>query len=184
MKHKITHPDPESQRRIDHAIEFATKKHEGQIRKYTGEPYITHPITVAYIVSLYTDDANMIIAAIMHDTQEDCDVTNDEIKQLFGDDVAYLVDGLTHVDDGSNRASRKEKTNAKLASFDDRVKTIKIIDNLHNLGSVLKYDPKFAITYVKEARVMSEHLVGGDVNLHKKLRQVLTTATVTLNIYD
>ncbi len=183
MKHKITHPDPTLQPRIDEAIGFAVNAHAGQMRKYTKEHYVSHPLAVAYMVSLYTADVNMIIASLLHDVIEDCGVTKEELAARFGDDVAYLVDGLTHVEDGSNRASRKEKTNAKLASFDDRVKTIKIVDNLHNLGSVMKYDPKFAITYVKEALVMSVHLTGGNAKLHKKLRQVLTTATAKLNIY-
>jgi GTP pyrophosphokinase len=181
MNITLTHRDQDSQARIDSAIEFATIKHAGQFRKYTGNEYITHPITVAHIVSHYTDDADMIIAAILHDVQEDCDVTNDELKELFGDDVSYMVEGLTHTYIG-NRAQRKHETNLKLQAYDNRVKTIKIADNLHNLGSVMKYDEKFAMTFVKEAITMRESLHGGDAILMGKLTAVLESARIRFNI--
>lgn len=168
--------------RLQKAIYFANIKHDGQVRKYYNQPYITHPLAVANIVALHGGSENMIIAAIAHDLIEDCNVTKEEIASLFGDDVAYMVDGLTHTTEG-NRAQRKHETNLKLGACDGRVKTIKIADNLHNLGSVMKYDPKFAITYIKEAIVMSDYLIDGNPVLYKKWNRVLTNARKRFNIY-
>lgn len=168
---------------IQKAIFYANIKHEGQVRKYYGLPYISHPLTVAHIVAKHGGTENMIIASILHDCIEDCNVTKEEIARLFGDDVAYLVDGLSHTTVG-NRAQRKHETNLKLGACDSRVKTIKIADNLHNLGSVMKYDPKFAITYLKEAMVMSEYLADGNQVLFKKWIRVLSSAKKRFDLYE
>ena len=80
--------------RIMQALEFAAKAHEGQKRK-SGEPYIFHPIEVAKILVAYDCDTDSIIAALLHDTVEDTEVTLDQVKKLFGQEVASLVDGLT-----------------------------------------------------------------------------------------
>ena len=69
---------------IDRAIEFATKAHEGQFRKGTKRPYIVHPIEVGDIVSTMTKDEEVISAAILHDTIEDCEgVTKELLERLF-----------------------------------------------------------------------------------------------------
>ena len=70
---------------IDDAIEFATKAHEGQFRKGTRRPYIVHPIEVADIVSTMTNDEEVICAAVLHDTIEDCGgITQEVLKLRFG----------------------------------------------------------------------------------------------------
>ena len=77
---------------INEAIEFAAKAHEGQLRKGTKKPYIVHPIEVSEIVSAMTDDEEVICAAVLHDTIEDCrGITKDVLKLRFGDRVAELV---------------------------------------------------------------------------------------------
>ena len=71
---------------VKRAIEFATRAHEGQFRKGTKRPYIVHPIEVGDIVSQMTDDEEIICAAILHDTIEDCrGITKDVLKLRFGD---------------------------------------------------------------------------------------------------
>ena len=81
---------------VKKAYELAAKVHEGQ-KRLSGEPYIMHPLSVALILArLGMDDAS-IIAAMLHDTVEDTDLTNDEIKKEFGDTVAELVDGVTKI---------------------------------------------------------------------------------------
>jgi (p)ppGpp synthase/HD superfamily hydrolase len=82
---------------IQRAIDFAAKAHEGQFRK-SGEPYIVHPVLVASIVSALGGDESMVISAVLHDVVEDTPVTIEEVQELFGSDVAALVDGLTKID--------------------------------------------------------------------------------------
>ena len=77
---------------INEAIEFATKAHEGQFRKGTKRPYIVHPVEVADIVTSMTQDEEIICAAVLHDTIEDCEgVTAQVLKERFGQRVASLV---------------------------------------------------------------------------------------------
>ena len=101
-------------KQLDKAIQFATKAHEGQTRKYTGEPYIVHPLAVMEIVKTVEHTEEMLMAAVLHDTVEDCDVTLDQIAFNFGHVVADLVEELTYVsvpEDG-NRAFRKGLENS------------------------------------------------------------------------
>ena len=89
---------------INEAIEFAAKAHEGQLRKGTKKPYIVHPIEVSEIVSAMTDDEEVICAAVLHDTIEDCrGITKDVLKLRFGDRVAELVRRLA----GKNARARR-----------------------------------------------------------------------------
>ena len=92
--------------KLQEAIEFATEAHGDQKRKYTGEPYITHPIAVMEIVREVPHTEEMLMAAVLHDTVEDTPVTIEDIKTKFGTKVAELVDGLTDV-------SRPEHGNRK-----------------------------------------------------------------------
>ena len=76
---------------IEQAIAFATKAHEGQVRKGTDRPYIVHPIEVGEIVASMTDDEEVIAAAILHDTIEDCEgVTAEVLRREFGNRVAFF----------------------------------------------------------------------------------------------
>ena len=78
---------------INRATEFATRAHEGQVRKGTKRPYIVHPVEVADIVSTMTQDEEIISAAVLHDTIEDTDVTYEDIKAEFGEKIAEIVAG-------------------------------------------------------------------------------------------
>ena len=95
---------------VQRAIWFATQAHAGQTRKYTGEPYINHPVEVMQIVNTVTDDPEVLAAAILHDVVEDTPATITNIRIGFTPRVAELVSDLTDVskpEDG-NRAVRKE----------------------------------------------------------------------------
>ena len=76
---------------LDKAITFATKVHEGQLRKGTEIPYILHPLEAAAIVGTMTTDDEIISGAVLHDVVEDTDTTVEQIRGLFGDRVAELV---------------------------------------------------------------------------------------------
>ncbi|WP_297478351.1 HD domain-containing protein [Ferrovum sp.] len=172
--------------RLEAALDFATKAHEGQVRKYTGEPYICHPIAVArLVVSVVArtavsvaDGRNMIIAAILHDTVEDTDVTLDEIERLFGVDVASLVESLTNVStlqDGLRRM-RKEVDRLHTAKASPRAKTIKLADLIDNSRSIIERDPKFAKVYIGEKKLLLEVLAEGDPALFSEAQRIVFEA--------
>ena len=147
--------------------EFATKAHSGQVRKYTGEPYINHPKEVADIVSSVTDDRNMIAAAWLHDVVEDCGISIEEIRTVFGDDVCYLVESLTDVSTKSdgNRAARKAIDRAHIARSSVRAKTIKLADLISNTSSIVNHDPEFAKVYLREKRMLLDVMQDADKTL-------------------
>ena len=130
---------------VKKAYELAAKVHEGQ-KRLSGEPYIMHPLSVALILArLGMDDAS-IIAAMLHDTVEDTELTNDEIKKEFGDTVAELVDGVTKI--GKVPLQTKEEQQAEnirkmliAMSRDIRVIIIKLADRLHNMRTLM-YKPE------------------------------------------
>ena len=127
---------------IRRAYELARKAHEGQTR-VSGEAYIIHPLHVAQILTqLHLDDAT-ISAALLHDVVEDTIYTNEQMKEMFGDEVAMLIDGVTKL----GRLQYKSKEEAQLESYrkmflamakDIRVIMIKLADRLHNMRT-LKY---------------------------------------------
>lgn len=135
---------------------FASRAHKEQVRKYTGEPYIEHPIAVAEIVRKHNGSKEMIAAALLHDVVEDTDVTLDEVRQEFGDAVANLVDDLTDVskpEDG-NRATRKAIDRDHTAQASAAAMVIKAADLINNTKSITEHDPKFAKVYLKEKRAL------------------------------
>ncbi|MCL4111215.1 UNVERIFIED_CONTAM: hypothetical protein GTU68_043128 [Idotea baltica] len=155
---------------IEKALKFATQAHEGQLRKYTGEPYIVHPIAVSKIVEGVTDDEDMIVAALLHDTVEDTDVTLEMVEENFGLRVATFVENLTDIStpDQGNRATRKQIDLDHTAKATPEAKTIKLADLIHNTGSITKYDKKFAAVYIKEKKALLAVLSEGDKGLYKK----------------
>lgn len=164
--HGIKHS--ESQGLIDFAYSFAKDAHGDQKRKYTGEPYINHPVEVAGIVASVTDDCEMICAALLHDVIEDTDKTGfDLMKAGFGAGITNLVVELTDVskpEDG-NRATRKALDRDHLRNVSDRAKTIKLADLIHNTGSITEHDKEFAKVYMAEKKELLGVLVGGDGRL-------------------
>lgn len=121
------------------ACAYGDKAHIKDKRK-SGEPYITHPIAVAEILAGFRLDRDSIIAAILHDTVEDTEVTSEEIAQIFGETVASLVDGVTKLKSSShNKRQNKAATFHKImsATLDDpRVLIIKLADRLHNMSTL------------------------------------------------
>ena len=153
--------------KLDKAIKFATKAHGKQKRKYTGEPYITHPIAVMEIVRTVPHTEEMLVAAVLHDTVEDTPVTLADIKAEFGTKVAELVNGLTDVSkpqDG-NRKTRKAMDRAHTAKQSAEVQTIKLADLIHNTESIGRFDPKFYKVYREEKIRILDILKLGDRSL-------------------
>ena len=126
---------------LDEAISFATRAHSGQVRKSSKVPYILHPMEVAAIIGGITEDENVMIAGLLHDTVEDCDVDPREIKAKFGARVSALVQSETE-DKLSNRPAaetwkeRKEESLLMLGYTKDRdVKILWLGDKLSNMRS-------------------------------------------------
>lgn len=121
---------------IDDAIAFATKAHEGQFRKGTRRPYIVHPIEVADIVSTMTNDEEVICAAVLHDTIEDCQgITKDILKLQFGERVAEMVAAETE-DKTKSWEERKGKTVRHLKEASVYVQMIGLADKLSNMRDI------------------------------------------------
>lgn len=125
---------------IQEAFELAHKAHAEQIRA-TGEPYTIHPLSVAYILAELEMDVQGIIAALLHDVVEDTEYTLEDIRMMFGDDVAFLVDGVTKL----SQFHYKDKEDQQLENFrkmflamakDIRVVVIKLADRLHNMRTL------------------------------------------------
>ena len=155
---------------VDRALAFATIAHGEQKRKYSGEPYIVHPIEVMEIVKTVPHDEAMLAAALLHDVVEDTEVTLAEIHQAFGEDVASLVDDLTDVskpEDG-NRKLRKALDREHSANSSAGAQTVKLADLISNSSDILENDPKFARVYLAEKVLLLEVLTQGDPTLHEK----------------
>ena len=170
--------------KLEIAIEFAFKAHEGQKRKYSGIPYITHPLAVMEIVSSVDHDEDMLIAAILHDTVEDTNTTIEDIAYEFGNHVAFLVDALTDISKPSdgNRAIRKAIDRKRLADAIPRVKTIKLADLIHNSYSIVNNDPKFAEVYMREKKLLLVALNGGDSDLLEQAESIVNNYLLCLQI--
>lgn len=154
---------------------FATKAHGSQLRKYTGTPYILHPLEVAGLVAEVTTDPNMISAAILHDTVEDTPATYEDIVKAFGYDVGNLVLDLTDVSQPSdgNRKIRKEIDLRHTAGASPRAKTIKLADLINNTQSIVEHDPGFAKTYMAEKRALLEVLTEGNAILYNRAMELV-----------
>ncbi len=146
--------------KIERAYLYAKSLHEGQFR-VSGEPYISHPIAVAEIVTGLGLDTDSICAAFLHDTVEDCpDKTNlDIIRTRFGEDVAMLVDGLTkmkviNVEDKEEANMENIRKMLLAMSKDIRVIFIKLCDRLHNMRTLgVKIDAKRRTTALETMHV-------------------------------
>lgn len=151
------------------ARQFADAAHASinQRRKYTGEPYIAHPVAVAELVRSVPHTPEMLAAALLHDVVEDTFVTLDEIERVFGFKVAELVEMLTDVStphDGLRR-HRKALDREHTAKASPEAKTIKLADMIDNTRSIVAHDPGFAKVYIGEKALLLEVLREGDATL-------------------
>ena len=126
--------------RLQRAYVFTAKVHDGQER-LSGEPYLIHPLEVAGILLDMNVDEDTIIAGLLHDTLEDTLTTRDEIARLFGEKVAFLVEGLTKIAKIEFRSAReKQAENFRkmliAMSEDIRILMVKLSDRLHNMRTI------------------------------------------------
>lgn len=137
------------------AYEFAKNAHEGQFRK-SGEPYIIHPLSAAYILASMKIDKNIVMATLLHDVPEDTAVTLEEIEHNFGADIASMVRGITKLGKLKYRGVERYIENLRkmfLAMAEDvRVMIIKFADRVHNLMTLNALPPE------KQKRIAMESL--------------------------
>lgn len=132
--------------KIEKAFRFACKAHQG-VRRRSGEPYILHPIAVARIVAGEIGlGSTSICSSLLHDVVEDTEYTVEDIKNLFGEKIASIVDGLTKISGGvfGEKASAQAENFRKLLltmSEDIRVVLIKMADRLHNMRTLASMPP-------------------------------------------
>jgi hypothetical protein len=157
---------------------FGLCAHRNQQRKFEDAPYMVHPIRVARIVHEYTDDANVIAAAMMHDVLEDTDVTAEEMRRVFGDRITDLVLEVTDVSRPSDgiRQVRKDKDRKHLATSSDGGATIKLADLIDNAIGIAANDKGFAPVYLGEAEALLHVLRHGDERLWERTRSTLADA--------
>ena len=146
--------------RVRKAVDLATKAHAGQFRK-TGEPYIIHPLAVKKILEDWGMDEDTVFAGILHDTVEDTDITLNDIKEEFGESVAFLVDGVTKLSVARNGMrdldtylpeTKDNFLRLMVALGDDiRVLIIKLADRLHNLRTLSALPPDKQKKIAKES---------------------------------
>lgn len=135
--HRAKHPNPQIPQ-LRKAFRIAEQMHRGQNRR-SGEPYITHPIAVARILTDFGLDTTTIAAALLHDTVEDTSYTLQRLRDDFGNEVALLVDGVTKLDKLYFGDAAEAETFRKLiitAGRDVRVLVIKLADRVHNMRTI------------------------------------------------
>jgi len=145
---------PEDVALVWEAYRFAFTAHDGVTRK-TGEPYITHPVSVACILADLHMDVPTLLAALLHDVVEDTDISSAEVKEKFGAQVADLVDGVTKLDkiefQSASQAQAENFRKMLLAmSQDVRVILVKLADRLHNMQTLDAMKPEKRRRIAKE----------------------------------
>jgi (p)ppGpp synthase/HD superfamily hydrolase len=166
------------------AMEFASKKHSMQRRKGAqAEPYINHPVEVANFLAEATqgEDSILLIAALLHDTIEDCNVSHTELELEFGSEVADLVSEVT--DDKSLEKSERKRLQVVNASHKSpRAKMIKIADKTSNLLAILLSPPAgWDLDRKQEYFNWAESVIAGCRGINKHLEAKFDEALARLN---
>lgn len=145
---------------VDKAIEFATKVHEGQFRKGTKRPYIVHPIEVGDIVSSMTKDEEVISAAVLHDTIEDCDgITEDVLSSKFTPRVARIV-AQESEDKSKTWMERKKATIDHMKEAPREVQMIGLADKLSNMRDIDRDYPVIGEELWNRFRMKDKETIG------------------------
>lgn len=149
-----TYLEPAQVKEVYRAFLFSAEAHDGQLRK-AGEPYIFHPLTVAYILGHFKVDVQTLCAALLHDVIEDTGITKEKLASEFGEVVAELVDGVSKL----SAVQFKSREEAQAATFlkmllamsrDIRVILVKLADRLHNLRTLSVMTPESRRRIAKE----------------------------------
>lgn len=140
LLNKLREYNPEEVEIVKRAYEYANTLHNGQMRQ-SGEPYISHPLNVAYILAEMHADRDTICAGLLHDTLEDTNITKEDISHDFNQNIANLVDGVTKLSK-MNFSSKQDQNYANTRKIitgiteDVRIIIIKLADRLHNMRTL------------------------------------------------
>lgn len=164
------------------ALEFASHAHNSidHRRKYTGEPYINHPIEVMEIVRSIPHTDEMLAAALLHDTIEDTPTTREDIAREFGEPVAALVMELTDQCHEGNRAARKAAEAVRLGTISPEAQTVKLADFISNTRSIVVGSPGFAKVYLREKLQALSVMTKGNPNLYRQAMELIEEARTSI----
>lgn len=172
---------PADQQLVYQALLLATRAHHGQERKYTGEPYIVHPIKVAQLVARFRGPPQAQAAALLHDTVEDTDLTIADINLALREPtVADMVWDLTDQCHEGNRATRKRNEAIRLSKCNMTVQGIKLCDMISNTRTIVEHDPDFARVYLVEMQYLLNKLTGARTYIRGAAQAVLDQARIDL----
>lgn len=146
---------------INKAREYAEKQHKGAYRKFAGEPYVEHPKRVAKFVKKFKrshklDD--LISAALLHDTIEDTDTTEEDLEKMFGGLVSSLVKELSSDKEEIEKIGKKEYLAKKMTGMSSWGLVIKLADRLDNVSDLKDASEKFREKYSKETKYILNQL--------------------------
>lgn len=160
---------------------LADRAHGKQVRKYTGERYIGHPIRVMDMVREYNDDVRVCCAALLHDVLEDTPVTHDEMRSellrvLPGRETEHVMELVVELTDvfvreaypRMNRRTRKDKEAQRLATISGEAQSIKYADIIDNVSDIVQQDLDFARVFVREGKRMLTAMNAGHPDLREK----------------
>lgn len=165
---------------IDKAIEFATKAHEGQLRKGTKRPYIVHPVEVGDIVAAMTRDEEVISAAVLHDTIEDCDgITEEVLAEEFSPRVAKMV-AQESEDKTKTWMERKSATISHIKSSSIEVQMISLADKLSNMRDIDRDYPLAGEELWNRFRMKDKNVIGW---YYKGVRDALDNSLKEQDVY-
>jgi guanosine-3',5'-bis(diphosphate) 3'-pyrophosphohydrolase len=184
--HIINKPEPVSLQKVFEALEFAAYKHRRQKRKGAiGIPYINHPIEVAGMLvrSMNEPSKELIIAALLHDTMEDTDVSNEEIEEKFGKQISDIVSEVT--DNMSLPSEKRRKIQIEKAhSLSYEARCIKITDKTCNIHDMLytkvMWSRKRKINYIIWAKNIVEQIQGTHNDLESAFNNMLKESETLL----
>lgn len=169
---------------IEKAKEYATEKHKGVTRKFSGEPYINHPAAVAKIVGEHGGNPEMIAAAWLHDVVEDTDTPLSEIKNLFGSKIASLTDELTNPPSVEKSGNKTEYIAKKMAVMSDKGLTIKLSDRLNNVSDFPTASPKFVRKYAHKTKFILDSLEDSGRPLNREQKILVAKIRETIKPYE
>lgn len=181
--------------RQQNLLEFVKIQHGEQVRKYTGEPYWNHVISVAEIVSTYSSEFSVEIeVALCHDLFEDTECSAEELREFLLKEYApeetttIIVAALELTDEYTfiafpkfNRAKRKLLEAKRLGRVSALAQTVKYADLIDNLFSISENDPKFAVTYLQEKKMLIQKMQDGNFDLYLKCCSCYFEANLKIN---
>jgi len=174
---------------LEEIRDFADRAHGEQMRKYTPDRYIVHPVRVMELCREYTQDVEILSAALLHDVLEDTPVTQEQLREFLLEKmdrdkamhtiklVAELTDVYVKKDfPRMNRRSRKEKEAERMAQTSDAAQTIKYADIIDNCAEIVQHDADFARVFLSECRNLLKIMTRGNPALHKRAQETVSNA--------